>query len=432
MKGTPTPPDPLGSLRTAAGSGVPEAMFKLAVGLVTQQRFEEAFDLHRQAAEAGHVGAQIELARMLMHGIAGDPDPRLAVHWLERAETAGQPIAGYYLAMMQLGTVAMPRDGLINHRVLAAVQADFPPAIRAAAIHFGRKQSDADQTVCLQLLSRGSNLGDVVAAQLLAERLQRGEGCQPQPQAAAQLRAQLAAVGHKPLPSISVPIPPLVLPLRESGRVEPGVLALEEVLQPAPMQVMSRRPHVMRIDKLLSADECRLLVAHAQPNLRRSQTVDPETGQPVALEIRTSSDASVDPITEDLALRMVQLRMARSARVELSHAEHLTVLRYEPGEEYRPHRDYRPPSSIERDRPEAGNRARTICVYLNDVEAGGETDFPLAGVRIAPVAGRAVVFDNLFNDGRPDPESLHAGLPIAHGEKWLATLWLRERRYRHY
>ena len=71
-------------------------------------------------------------------------------------------------------------------------------------------------------------------------------------------------------------------------------------------------------------------------------------------------------------------------------------------------------------------------MYLNDVEAGGETEFPLAGVRIAPVAGRAVVFDNLLADGRPDPESLHAGLPVARGEKWLATLWLRERRYRHY
>lgn len=431
MKGTPTPPDPLKSLRTAAGSGVPEAMFKLASGLVGEQKLEEAFDLHRQAAEAGHVGAQIELARMLMHGIASDPDPLLAVHWLERAEAAGQPIAGYYLAMMQLGTVAMPRDGLINHRVLAAVQADYPPAIRAAAIHFGRKRTDADQTVCLQLLSRGSNLGDAIAAQLLAARLERGEGCDRQPQAAAQLHAQLAAVGRKPLPSITVPIPPVVLPLR-SGEVPPGTLALEEVLQPAPMRVMSQRPHLMRIDTLLSADECRLLVAHAQANLRRSMTVDPETGKPLELQVRTSSDASIDPVTEDLALRMVQLRMARSARVELSHAEHLTVLRYEPGEEYRPHRDYRPPGSIERDRPEAGNRARTICVYLNDVEAGGETDFPLAGVRIAPVAGRAVVFDNLFADGRPDPDSLHAGLPLAHGEKWLATLWLREHRYRHY
>jgi hypothetical protein len=41
-----------------------------------------------------------------------------------------------------------------------------------------------------------------------------------------------------------------------------------------------------------------------------------------------------------------------------------------------------------------------------------------------------VVFDNLFADGRPDPDSLHAGTPVERGEKWLATLWIRQRRYR--
>ena len=70
----------------------------------------------------------------------------------------------------------------------------------------------------------------------------------------------------------------------------------------------------------------------------------------------------------------------------------------------------------------AGNRTRTICVYLNHVEAGGETVFPRADVSVAPVPGRAVVFDKLFADGQPDLESLHAGLPVTRGEKWLATL----------
>lgn len=122
--------------------------------------------------------------------------------------------------------------------------------------------------------------------------------------------------------------------------------------------------------------------------------------------------------------------MASAAGVPLDHAEHLVVLRYEPGQEYRPHRDYRPPSSIERDRPEAGNRMRTICAYLNTVEAGGQTEFPVAGLRVEPRPGRAVVFENLHPDGSPDPDSLHAGLPVERGEKWLATLWLRQGRYR--
>ncbi|MGH8078436.1 MAG: 2OG-Fe(II) oxygenase [Lysobacter sp.] len=422
----------LGAMRSAAASGVPEATFKLARSLIAQDKYEEALAWYDRAAKAGHAGAQTELARMQLYGIACDPDPHRAVEWLLRAETTGSVIAGYLLAMIGLGGAALPRDGRINHRMLAAVQADYPPAIRAAAIHFGRRPDDADQSLCLQLLGRGSNLGDVVAAQLLVERLARGEGCEAQPLAAQQLAAQLQAHGAAALPAITAAVPPLILPFRESGRAPPGTMALEDALQIPPAVEMSQRPHVMRIDNLLSADECRLLVACAQPGLRRSSAVDPITGEAREMELRTSSDASFDPVIEDIALRVVQLRLARAARVELVQAEHLVVLRYGPGDEYRPHRDYLPPDGVARHRPEAGNRTRTICTYLNHVEAGGETVFPRGDVTVTPVPGRAVVFDNLYPDGSPDPESLHAGLPVTSGEKWLATLWLRERRYRNY
>lgn len=422
----------LGAMRSDAASGVPEATFKLAQSLIAQEKYEEALAWYGRGAEANHVGAQVEFGRMLLYGIACDPDPQRAVEWLLRAEAAGSVVAGYLLAMIGLGGVALPRDGRINHRMLAAVQADYPPAIRAAAVHFGRRQNDADQALCVQLLGRGSNLGDVVAAQLLVARLLRGEGCAAQPVAAMQLAAQLKAHGAATLPAITAAVPPLILPFRESGRVPPGTLALEDALQVPSMVEMAQRPHVMRIDKLLSADECRLLVACAQPVLRRSGAVDPTTGEARQLEVRTSSDASFDPVMEDVALRVLQLRLARAARVELVQAEHLVVLRYGPGEQYHPHRDYLPPRAVMEDCPQAGNRSRTICVYLNQVEAGGETVFPHADVRVVPVPGRAVVFDNLLADGRPDPESLHAGLPVTQGEKWLATLWLRERRYRKY
>jgi len=422
----------LGAMRSDAASGVPEATYRLALSLIGEDKYEEALAWHGRAAEAGHVAAQVEFARMQLYGIACDPDPHRAVEWLLRAETAGSAPAGYLLALIGLGGAVLPRDGLINQRMLAAVQADYPPAIRAAAIHFGRKQDDADQALCVQLLGRGSNLGDVVAAQLLVARLLHGEGCDAQPEAAGQLAAQLQAHGVGALPAVNAAVPPLIQPFRASGRVPPGTMALEDALQVPSMVVMSRSPHVMRIDKLLSADECRLLIACAQPGLRRSGTVDPITGQAREMALRTSSDASFDPVIEDVALRVVQLRLARAARVELVQAEHLVVLRYGPGEQYHPHRDYLPPDAVMQNRPQAGNRARTICTYLNDVDAGGETVFPHAGVSVAPVAGRAVVFDNLHPDGRPDPESLHAGLPVTRGEKWLATLWLRERRYRPY
>jgi len=118
----------------------------------------------------------------------------------------------------------------------------------------------------------------------------------------------------------------------------------------------------------------------------------------------------------------------------LANAEHTVLLRYLPGQEYRPHRDYLPPSTPgNTNAPEApGQRVNTVFCYLNDVEEGGETSFPLQQIKIEPYRGRVVFFKNLLPNGQPDSTTLHAGMPVIRGEKWLATLWTRERRFRHY
>jgi prolyl 4-hydroxylase len=120
--------------------------------------------------------------------------------------------------------------------------------------------------------------------------------------------------------------------------------------------------------------------------------------------------------------------------VPLANAEHLDLLRYLPGQEYRPHRDYLPPSAPgNTPHPDApGQRVHTVFAYLADVESGGETDFPLLDVRITPKAGRVVHFVNLDATGAPDPRTLHAGMPVHAGVKWLGTLWTRQRRLRDY
>jgi prolyl 4-hydroxylase len=417
----------LQQLRRKAEGASPEAWFQLAQGLVARQEMEEAHDWHLRAAEAGFAAAQIELARMQLHGVGVAQSATQAVSWLLRAEASGHPVAAYMLALISVGGVAAPRDGRINQRVMAALNAGFPPALRAVAIHFGRKPDAQDQQRCLQLLDHAASRGDWVAALLLSERLARGEGCAVNMDAANRLRGQLQKGGIAPMPPLQVP---QVATSTMGSLVASGTLALEDTLHPPAARVLSERPRVAVVDGLLSADECRLLVATAQPMLRRSQTIDPLTGEALPMQIRTSSDASFDPLIEDLSLRLVQQRMASAAAVELTQAEHLVVLRYEPGQEYRPHRDYRPAESLRGDVPEAGNRGRTICTYLNEPEAGGETEFPAAGLTIEPQAGRAVIFDNLLDDGSPDADSLHAGLPVLQGEKWLATLWLRQGRYR--
>src|SRR3970282_2680005 len=89
----PPPTNPLlGALRARAAEGTPEAMFKLAVALIGHGQYEEAVDQYGHAATAGHAGAQVQLARMLLYGITFDADPSRAVHWLLRAAGAANAV----------------------------------------------------------------------------------------------------------------------------------------------------------------------------------------------------------------------------------------------------------------------------------------------------------------------------------------------------
>ena len=417
---TPTPV--LDALSAAAERGGAEDAVRLAIALFDAQRMDEAQAWYLRAAEAGHPAAQIEYARMRLYGMAGPAAPETAAQWLLRAERAGHPAASELLASIAIGGAVLPRDARINERIHRAVQADFPPALLTAAIHFGRKAHPEDQALCLQLLQRAAARGSAVAAVLLAERMAHGEGCEADPAGAADLWTQLEADGVARLPDFTLPPP------EPAGA--PRQLALENALRPPQARPLSALPRVSVIDRFFSADECRLYIASAQPHMHPSQTADPITGEAYTLPVRTSSETCFDPVMEGSALRLAQLRMAAAAGIDLPNGEQLTVLRYQPGQQYRPHRDYLPPGSIERDRPHAGNRTRTVIVYLNAVGAGGATEFPVPGLRVEPFPGRAVVFDNLRPDGAPDPDSLHAGTPVEAGEKWLATLWIRQGRYR--
>ena len=67
--------------------------------------------------------------------------------------------------------------------------------------------------------------------------------------------------------------------------------------------------------------------------------------------------------------------------------------------------------------------------YLNAVEAGGATDFRMVNLSIPPQAGALLVWNNMKPDGRPNPRTLHAGMPVTQGVKYVLTRWYRARAW---
>jgi hypothetical protein len=70
-----------------------------------------------------------------------------------------------------------------------------------------------------------------------------------------------------------------------------------------------------------------------------------------------------------------------------------------------------------------------VLVYLNDDYEGGETEFPRLGLRYKGKTGDALVFWNVSQTGELERDSVHAGLPVTSGQKWLLSKWVRQKAY---
>ena len=187
-------------------------------------------------------------------------------------------------------------------------------------------------------------------------------------------------------------------------------------------------PRVVVFGDLVSPEECADLIALARARLARSETVQTRTGSNAVNEARTSDGMFFLPAEFPVCGRL-EARIATLLGWPLENGEGLQILRYGPGAEYKPHYDYFDPGEpgtpaiLER----GGQRVGSLVCYLNTPEAGGATVFPDAGLDVAPVRGNAV----FFSYDRPEPatRTLHGGAPVNAGEKWVATKWMRERRF---
>jgi len=185
-------------------------------------------------------------------------------------------------------------------------------------------------------------------------------------------------------------------------------------------------PVLRVLDGLLDADECGELIELARPRLQRARTVDVDGGHQVD-EHRTS-DGMFFALGETPLVQRVEARIAALLGVPVDHGEGLQVLHYLPGQQYEPHYDWFDPEQpgFAAITATGGQRVASLVMYLNTPEAGGGTAFPEIGLTVTALRGSAIYF--AYEGG--DTASLHAGLPVTRGEKWIATKWLRERPYR--
>ena len=174
---------------------------------------------------------------------------------------------------------------------------------------------------------------------------------------------------------------------------------------------------------------------------------------------RTSQSTSVP---RDAVARCVEERalLFQGYDVARAQVEPLQLVQYAAGERYHFHTDW---FSAASQAPAAfgGNRLSSFFAYVaaaasedEDGDAsgstnglkGGGTNFPMLepptdprwcalidcdepwenGITFRPIAGNAVFWRNLHEDGIGDQRTLHAGLPVASGWKVGMNIWTRQ------
>ena len=187
------------------------------------------------------------------------------------------------------------------------------------------------------------------------------------------------------------------------------------------------------IPGFLKESECREIIELARTRVQRSKGWDTQSGIEHVSDYRTSDNMFIQK-EETSLVRDIENRVAAITGYPAINQEAIQVVHYPPGKYYKVHWDYFDPtwSGSASAFARGGNRIITFMVYLNTIPEGygGETYFDRAGIGIRPDVGKACMWYNIFPNGNVDQSTSHEGRPpIAPYEKWIFTIWVRERRF---
>lgn len=192
---------------------------------------------------------------------------------------------------------------------------------------------------------------------------------------------------------------------------------------PGVQRVPTRELELFIVRGFLDPQTCTSLIDRIDERRRPSQIAD-DLG---IANFRTSETCDLN--SGDPLVAKVERDIADLLGLPLSASEALQGQRYAAGQEFKPHTDTFEPGGYDfyRHTAETGQRTWTAMVYLNQPQDGGATRFRLIGKTIQPEPGKLLAWNNLLPDGRPNPATLHQGMKVRRGTKYILTKWFRER-----
>ncbi|AWW74352.1 oxygenase [Erythrobacter sp. KY5] len=192
---------------------------------------------------------------------------------------------------------------------------------------------------------------------------------------------------------------------------------------------MQRVPHPkieqFQLKDFIGPDLCAELMRLIDKD-RRPSTIADANGDDY---FRTSETCDLD--AGEPAVKELEARFLTLGGIDPKLGEPVQGQRYDVGQEFKAHTDYFTPGGADYEKfcSHSGQRTWTFMIYLNAVEAGGATRFKVIKKTFQPEPGKLVCWNNARPDGSVNPATLHHGMKVRKGVKYVITKWYREREW---
>ncbi|MDB5975520.1 MAG: hypothetical protein JWR07_2280 [Nevskia sp.] len=187
-------------------------------------------------------------------------------------------------------------------------------------------------------------------------------------------------------------------------------------------QPLCESPRIRLAQSFASLQICRWLIGLARGKVRPAMMYNGK-GSHFTAE-RTNSDYFFDIVGSDVIVAATRQRISSLLKMPTFAMEPPQILHYAIGQQLKAHYDH-----IGGGNGYEGERIATFLLYLNDDYEGGELDFPKVELRLKARAGNGVYFSNVDHAGLPDKLTLHCGLEVTKGEKWVFSQWIHDRTF---
>jgi prolyl 4-hydroxylase len=178
------------------------------------------------------------------------------------------------------------------------------------------------------------------------------------------------------------------------------------------------------LDNILTEDECNSIIELGISSLQETTTLgEYKEGYRTATGCWIYNDNDITNKIKEL------IKIGSDLPIE--NQEKIHIVKYSVGGEYKPHHDFFHQNTdyYENTIKAGGQRTHSFLFYLNDNFEGGDTEFTSKKIKISAKKGRMLIWENLDYNGNPDMDTLHAGLPVTNGEKWIAIVWVRQNKF---